>query len=973
VVISNIPKLKRMDRDLEMIESLLTGSPARLRARKSQTNLLRGVMDENNDNQGIKLDLTMSDDTTSIASSWESPHTKDDLQRHFQVSTPSQHKSSFAMKTPGLAIPTPALSRLKVDPNQSSQKFYDAYDSFDGELKVQASASSEALVGFDDTAFLPDDFCERFNPIRIGNENFQFSDSEERSSSPSVQLQAKMDEALERTKKLWIEQTKQEFEKEITERVQKEAQEELEKHGAAWSAEHEEEVAKLQSQMDTLVEARKAELEREIVEEMEVIVKLAHSNYENMVEELVNQQKSKVADLQNASDHMKNCFETENRDLKDRVAELELEHTTFKGNSANVIQGLQEKIDLLEKNTVEGIVLMKAEHGIAIQEIEDYHTNQRSKCDSEHKIAIENVKKALELECSLSLDHELNLLRFKHEEAIASISSIHQNEVESLNNRANTKYAHDISELNTELKNVVAIHVEKAHRMNAEAEELKLDIQQLRSSIDDLLSQEKQVRNDLQMQYEVQISQLHDDFNSQRMLADAKYKAEMHTVVTELATARQSLVDAFEVERKELQERINHLVEKASTSSAIEAAAIEKMEMFQMDEVARMKADFDEAHCSYFTQCDDEKRESHKKIQVLEIKLLSLSADYSTQIDKMLAQHEAERLQSKVELETQLGLLRVQLEYEKVEALSQHLEPSIREKELIDLVSKLEADNERAHSDSQTRVQELRKEHTGEIDELISQLDLVEAENKKVSIALETKMKQKDAIIAALGTQLAEATSRSSELDAEHQTYVDALKAATEEANLTKIQYSTLLASWERSKLEHKKAMDDEKRKRHEARDEVRAEMIAAAEEQFAKANVEYLRLKSEFELTVARLGKAEREIQAMSIILEVARKEQATKEMDMAAELAQAKAVIATNEANSARKVQEYTIVVERLNATQRDMQTKLDESNENCKAAHLSLGSIVAEKEKLVLENKDLKEVCEELMAMVEADKLS
>jgi hypothetical protein len=53
--------------------------------------------------------------------------------------------------------------------------------------------------------------------------------------------------------------------------------------------------------------------------------------------------------------------------------------------------------------------------------------------------------------------------------------------------------------------------------------------------------------------------------------------------------------------------------------------------------------------------------------------------------------------------------------------------------------------------------------------------------------------------------------------------------------------------------------------------------------------------------------------------------------------------------------------------------MQTKLDESNENCKAAHLSLGSIVAEKEKLVLENKDLKEVCEELMAMVEADKLS
>lgn len=82
---------------------------------------------------------------------------------------------------------------------------------------------------------------------------------------------------------------------------------------------------------------------------------------------------------------------------------------------------------------------------------------------------------------------------------------------------------------------------------------------------------------------------------------------------------------------------------------------------------------------------------------------------------------------------------------------------------------------------------------------------------------------------------------------------------------------------------------------------------------------------------------------------------------------------VVATNEASFARKVQEYTIAIERLNVTIDELRVQLDESSANCRSANLNLGTIFAEKEQLAKENRDLKEVCEELMAIVEAGKFS
>ena len=76
----------------------------------------------------------------------------------------------------------------------------------------------------------------------------------------------------------------------------------------------------------------------------------------------------------------------------------------------------------------------------------------------------------------------------------------------------------------------------------------------------------------------------------------------------------------------------------------------------------------------------------------------------------------------------------------------------------------------------------------------------------------------------------------------------------------------------------------------------------------------------------------------------------------------------LATADASTARKVQDFQAKIEKLQASQRDAKTKLEDANVARNAANVSLATVVKEKDKLIKENTDLNAVCEELMAMVE-----
>jgi hypothetical protein len=83
--------------------------------------------------------------------------------------------------------------------------------------------------------------------------------------------------------------------------------------------------------------------------------------------------------------------------------------------------------------------------------------------------------------------------------------------------------------------------------------------------------------------------------------------------------------------------------------------------------------------------------------------------------------------------------------------------------------------------------------------------------------------------------------------------------------------------------------------------------------------------------------------------------------------------AALATAEASTARKVQDFQANIEKLQAAQRDIQIKLEDANTARHAANVSLAAVLKEKEKLIKENADLNSVCEELMAMVEGGQIA
>ena len=405
-----------------------------------------------------------------------------------------------------------------------------------------------------------------------------------------------------------------------------------------------------------------------------------------------------------------------------------------------------------------------------------------------------------------------------------------------------------------------------------------------------LIEDENKKQTDLIKTYDDQIYFLNSEVERFKIV-DVEKNAEVEALMSQITTGNQSHSEALISERKGFQEKIDQLEELLSRSREMNKAAQANIEIEHAKQLEMAKMTGEEALRSLSTTCDQEKERWCSEIKILELRLSSLASAHSKEIDKIKVSHDVEVNVLNSDQEKRFEDLQDVLKLERNEALNRLRESSSREKHLIEKVSQLETDTEQARMNSQLREQELSKEHATEIDELISQLDLVEAESKKESNILEATMKQKDAIVAALGTQLAEASSRINKLDADHQTVVDTLTAAKCQAHQTEIKCATLVTEIERLKMENTNAMEQEKQKRNEACEKVRAEMITRAEEQFAKANVEYLRVKTEFEATVTKLGRIERELRVLSTKFEATKKEQATKEITMAAELAQSKA----------------------------------------------------------------------------------
>ena len=295
-------------------------------------------------------------------------------------------------------------------------------------------------------------------------------------------------------------------------------------------------------------------------------------------------------------------------------------------------------------------------------------------------------------------------------------------------------------------------------------------------------------------------------------------------------------------------------------------------------------------------------------------------------------------------------------------------------------------------NDTQTQIANVRDEHAAEIEEMIAQLDEVEAEHEtRLQEAVQEASSQKEIVITALSAHLAEERRKVDEMSEEHVKFQEMMELAESE----------LKACQEELKIqvqEYEAILQEERQNRIVAERKIEQDMRSAAEKQFKDANKFYLKLKREYDLAEEEIDKLTKDLEENDLMFDSFRKESKGREMKCLAEIADLKAgknffivnlffnerlglfansflsnvfihtVLAKAEASRARLEQEYSSELEASRDMENVLRQKLDEASTNCTQAHMSLATVVNEKEKLEKENKELNSVCEELMMMIE-----
>jgi chromosome segregation ATPase len=293
---------------------------------------------------------------------------------------------------------------------------------------------------------------------------------------------------------------------------------------------------------------------------------------------------------------------------------------------------------------------------------------------------------------------------------------------------------------------------------------------------------------------------------------------------------------------------------------------------------------------------------------------------------------------------------------------------SMEERELRDRVELLEAGASTKKEEYERKLQKVSKDHTMQLDELIVQLDLLEAEHNQKIVETEKVMNEKDTFIAALGVQLADTRTREQEVDATHKKLLVDLPPLQEEAAEAKEDVKMLKRELETSKASHDNFVMGEVERRERACDEAREEMIERAEIQFKAANAIYIKLKKEHDSTTGMVESLERELKSVKTKLESARNEKEDALADLKVDIAELEPANARLESDAAQRAKGYRIEIENQLKATKDFESRLEVAESTSRSLERSLPEVAAAKTKLQQEYDEMKNVCEELLAIVE-----
>jgi len=163
-------------------------------------------------------------------------------------------------------------------------------------------------------------------------------------------------------------------------------------------------------------------------------------------------------------------------------------------------------------------------------------------------------------------------------------------------------------------------------------------------------------------------------------------------------------------------------------------------------------------------------------------------------------------------------------------------------------------------------------------------------------------------------------------------------------------------------------AIREEEEKRQEAIKEAKNDIIKDAQEQFAQANEQYKRLKAKHSSSLKSVKQLEEDLKRAKVQSEGLVQEQKKKEAEMKAKIAALKKKLERVEDENGADAKKYTLEIAEMREKEQKLRAQLEEVNKAKEAAHITLDSLMAEKNKLKKENDELQEICNELMVEAE-----
>jgi chromosome segregation ATPase len=202
---------------------------------------------------------------------------------------------------------------------------------------------------------------------------------------------------------------------------------------------------------------------------------------------------------------------------------------------------------------------------------------------------------------------------------------------------------------------------------------------------------------------------------------------------------------------------------------------------------------------------------------------------------------------------------------------------------------------EKEKIDQERRIKELESGHRREIDsltaELTGELDLVEAENVEKLRKFEEALKDKETVISAIGSQLAESESR---FNASSES-LDQLRI---EARQLKEDLQTMKSEKQAKEQEiikliekHQQDIEEHTALTEKAVQEAANEIRSQAQAQFNERNEMYRRLKATYDEATSKISVLERDLRFAKKELDEVKKRHEAREADLKDELAQTKA----------------------------------------------------------------------------------